>query len=151
MNSAPVSRSISRRKFVKLATMAAVPFPGILVKAAESLSRGVDTTSDRILVMVQLSGGNDGLNMIIPFEDSHYHSARPSLAIEKRQALRLEKDSLMGFHPQMERLHGLYLEGKVTLIQGVGYPNPNRSHFRAMEIWHTAKPQMQDTREGWLG
>ncbi len=139
---------IHRRDFVKLMALAATPMPGVLLDAADRLA---GAEGDGVLVMVQLSGGNDGLNSVIPCEDPRYHRARPSLSIGERQALRLEKGGPLGFHPQMTALHELYGEGNVAVIEGVGYPNPNRSHFRSMEIWHTAAPEKHDVPYGWLG
>ncbi len=144
----PMAQPFSRRNFVKLAALAAVPLPRILVSAAEAASR---RDGDRILVMLQLSGGNDGLNSVVPCEDSLYYKSRPTLALGRNQVLRLEKGGPLGFHPDMTALHKLYRDGVVTVIQGVGYPNPNRSHFRSMEIWHTARPAEKDVTYGWLG
>lgn len=144
---------LSRRDFVRLASLAAVPLPGFLLRAAESLGEAAPSSAGEgpILVMVQLSGGNDGLNTVIPCEDSRYHDARPTLAIHPSQVLRLEKGGPLGLHPQMKELHRLFLDGKAMVIEGVGYPNPNRSHFRSMEIWHTARPDQENVDEGWLG
>jgi uncharacterized protein (DUF1501 family) len=143
-------RGLSRRNFVKLAALAAVPLPRVLVAAAESLSKA-GGEHDRILVVVQLSGGNDGLNTVIPAADPHYREARPSLAIQESQALALGDGGPLYFHPQMTAMQELYKEGRLAVVQGVGYPNPDRSHFRSMEIWHTARPDAQNVQEGWLG
>ncbi len=144
----------SRRSFVKLVALAAVPVPRFLAGAAEILERlgeGSGGAARPILVTVQLSGGNDGLNTVIPCEDSRYHAARPSLAVRENEVLRFENGGPLGFHPQMKSLHELYREGKLAVIQGAGYPNPDRSHFRSMEIWHTANPDRLGVQEGWLG
>ncbi len=103
---------------------------------------------DRVLVVVQLAGGNDGLNTVIPFEDDLYYKARPRLAVPKGQALRL--DDHVAFHPEAEGLKALYDDGLLAVIQGVGYPNPNRSHFIATDIWATADPT-ERTHDGWIG
>lgn len=103
----------------------------------------------RILVLIQLSGGNDGLNTVTPFADDEYHRLRPSLALEKDEVLKL--DDSIGLHPAMKGCKALYDEGSLGIVQGVGYPNPNRSHFRSMDIWQTAKPSELDKRDGWLG
>src|SRR5713101_1967948 len=104
--------------------------------------------SNMILVVLQLSGGNDGINTLIPFGDSNYSKLRPTLGFGANEVLRLT-DSV-GLNPNLEKLKALYDQGKVGIIQGIGYPNPNRSHFRSMDIWHSARP---DTFEhsGWLG
>src|SRR5919202_1632764 len=103
---------------------------------------------NKILVAVQLSGGNDGLNTLIPFADPTYYQLRSSLAIPTSDILPLT-DSV-GLHPGLAGLKSLYDQGMVAVVQGVGYPNPNRSHFRSMDIWHTARPDILE-RTGWLG
>ena len=109
----------------------------------------VNDPDGRILVLVQLAGGNDGLNTVIPFGDDVYQKRRPSLAIGKSAVLELNDE--LGLHPQLAGLKEIYDEGALGIVQGVGYPNPNRSHFRSMDIWHTAKPGVADKRDGWLG
>ncbi len=103
----------------------------------------------KILVMVQLAGGNDGLNTLIPFEDDNYYRLRPSIGIKKSETIQLT-DSL-GLHPNCEGLSQLYKEGKLSVVQNVGYPNPNRSHFRSTEIWEAASDADQFGDSGWLG
>jgi uncharacterized protein (DUF1501 family) len=102
-----------------------------------------------ILVLVQLAGGNDGLNTLIPFEDSDYYRLRPTLAIAKEKVLRANETH--GLHPSMTALHGLLGDGKLAIVQNVGYPNPNRSHFRSTEIWETASASDQVSATGWIG
>lgn len=104
---------------------------------------------ERVLVIVQLGGGNDGLNTVIPFEDAAYYKARPSIGIARDKVLKLAKNATIGLHPQLAGLKELYDEGMVSVIQNVGYPNPNRSHFKSMDIWHTA--DTSGTGNGWLG
>ena len=106
------------------------------------------TKKDPVLVVLQLSGGNDALNTLVPHGDPLYYDNRPSVRVPEGQALDL--DGYVGLNPNMGPLKRLYDEGKVAVIQGVGYPNPNRSHFRSMDIWHTCEPDKQGT-EGWLG
>jgi len=105
------------------------------------------TKKDPVLVILQLSGGNDGLNTIIPYSDPLYYDSRPNVRIDPGQVLPI--NSYLGFNPAMAPLKKLYDEGKVAIIQGVGYPHPNRSHFRSMDIWHTCEPEKNGT-EGWL-
>ncbi|MBL8763122.1 MAG: DUF1501 domain-containing protein [Phycisphaerae bacterium] len=109
---------------------------------------GVD--QDRVLVVVQLGGGNDGLNMVIPYGDPTYYKARPTIGVAQERVLKLGDDANgVGLHPQMRPMKELYDEGVLSLVQGVGYPNPNRSHFKSMDIWHTA--DLSGTGSGWLG
>ncbi|MEL7474273.1 MAG: DUF1501 domain-containing protein [Planctomycetota bacterium] len=109
---------------------------------------GVD--EGRVLVVIQLSGGNDGLNTVVPFGDDNYYKARPGIGIRQNQLLELgRKTPGIGLHPALDGVKELYDEGLCSIVHGVGYPNPNRSHFASMDIWHTA-----DTRgvgDGWLG
>ncbi|MFQ5504388.1 MAG: DUF1501 domain-containing protein, partial [Planctomycetota bacterium] len=105
--------------------------------------------SGPILVVVQLSGGNDGLNTVIPVDDPEYAKARRRLGIEKKDALPL--DSAFSLHPSMKGAAELFRGGKLAIVHGVGYPNPNRSHFKSMDIWHSADPSGRDQRFGWLG
>ena len=104
--------------------------------------------SDRALVVVQLSGGNDALNTVVPYGDGLYYDWRPDVRIEPDQVLHL--DDQLGLNPSMGPVKGLWDEGKVAIVNGVGYPSPNRSHFRSMDIWHTAESEgIGDS--GWLG
>ena len=106
------------------------------------------TKKDPVLVVLQLSGGNDALNTLIPYGDSLYADNRPTVRVSEDQVLPLNDH--LGFNPSMAPLKELYDQGKMAVIQGVGYPNPNRSHFRSMDIWHTCEPDKVGT-EGWLG
>lgn len=103
---------------------------------------------DRVLVVLQLAGGNDGLNTIIPYTNDWYYKARPRLGIEKKTALRLTDD--IGLHPSATGLKQLYDDGHLAIIQGVGYPNPDRSHFVSTDIWATGDPSGR-MHEGWIG
>ena len=103
---------------------------------------------DPVLVVLQMSGAFDALNTVIPYNDPLYPDYRPVLKVDPEQVLDI--DGNVGFHPSMSPLKELYDEGKVAVIQGIGYPNPNRSHFRSMDIWHTAEPEKM-AAEGWLG
>src|SRR6266852_1150611 len=103
---------------------------------------------NQILVVLQLSGGNDGINTLIPFADPNYARLRPTLGVATSDVLRLT-DSV-GLNPNLGKLKALYDQGKMAVVQGVGYPNPNRSHFRSMDIWHSARPDTFE-RSGWLG
>ncbi|GIT69488.1 MAG: hypothetical protein Ct9H300mP27_05920 [Chloroflexota bacterium] len=106
------------------------------------------TKRDPILVVIQLTGGNDSLNTLIPYGNSLYYENRNTVAIPQDEVIAI--DDNFGFNPAMRPIKDLYDQGKVALIQGVGYPNPNGSHFRSMDIWHTCEPDKQGS-EGWLG
>lgn len=103
---------------------------------------------DHILVVVQLAGGNDGLNTVVPYRLDEYHHARPTLAIAPKDVHKVNDE--IGLHPAMEELKGLYDEGDLCIVQQVGYPNPNRSHFKSMDIWQTASPEGK-LHSGWIG
>src|SRR5215211_118756 len=103
----------------------------------------------KILVVVQLSGGNDGLNTVIPFGDDAYYRNRPALGHAANTVLKIDKYA--GLHPNLAPLKAIYDDGRMGIIQGVGYPNPNRSHFRSMDIWHSGEPQKEVVTNGWLG
>ncbi len=103
----------------------------------------------RILVIVQLAGGNDGVNTVVPYADDAYHAARPSLAFKKDAVLKVNDH--IGLHPGLAGMKALYDEGSLSILQGVGYPHPNRSHFRSMDIWNTGQPESEITGDGWLG
>jgi uncharacterized protein (DUF1501 family) len=120
-------------------TAAALDAPAVALDASRK---------NMILIVLQLSGGNDGINTLIPFADPDYSQLRPALGFAADEVLHLT-DSV-GLNPNLGKLKALYEQGKVAIVQGVGYPNPNRSHFRSMDIWHSARP---DTFEhsGWLG
>ena len=106
------------------------------------------TIKDPILVVIQLTGGNDYMNTVIPYADGRYHDNRPTVGIPADQVLHI--DDQFGFNPAITEIKGLYDAGKVAVINGIGYPTPNRSHFRSMDIWHTCEPEKVGT-EGWLG
>ncbi len=103
----------------------------------------------RILVLVQLAGGNDGLNTVVPFADDAYYRLRPNLGLPAASVLKL--DDHQGLHPACADLHRLFGEGRLSVIQNVGYPNPNRSHFRSTEIWEAASDSDASLDTGWIG
>lgn len=148
----------SRRRF--LASVAAASTTSGLVALtpqvpwflADSAALGaeVGAQEENILVVVQLSGGNDGLNTIIPFRDERYIKARPSLKYDVSRVLKIDDDT--GFHPSLQGMEKLLQASQVSIIQGVGYPNPNRSHFESMDFWHTARTEVGgDRTAGWIG
>jgi len=103
---------------------------------------------DKALVVIQLSGGNDCLDTIVPYSNGLYYDFRPTVKIATEDVLPI--DAAFGFHPSMGPIKHLWDEGKVAIINGIGYPHPDRSHFRSMDIWHTAEPE-KIGKEGWLG
>ena len=105
--------------------------------------------NDNILVVIQLSGGNDGLNMLVPYENDIYYNARPKIALKKQEIIPLK--SLIGLHPALKDFKKFYDAGNLTVLFDVGYPNPDRSHFRSMDIWHTASAAEDYLHTGWLG
>lgn len=136
-----------RRDFLKMSSLAstAVLMPNFL----RAFGMKAITFEGKILVVIQLSGGNDGLNTVIPFRNDDYYSLRPSISIAEAEVLKLS-DSL-GFHPALEGLKGIYDQGLMTILNNVGYPNPDRSHFRSMDIWHTGSSSSEYWYSGWLG
>ena len=142
----------SRRDFMKQGLLpviagSAVPSVfanGIAAAAADSPNA---SPSDKILVLVQLAGGNDGLNTLIPFQDGAYHDARPTLRQDQGV---LKLNDQLGLHPNLKGLKASWDAGQLAIVQGVGYPNPNLSHFASMSIWETANVQ-SGIGDGWLG
>ena len=104
---------------------------------------------DKILVVVQLSGGNDGLSTVIPYADDNYHRVRPVIGHDANTVHKL--NDYIGLHPNLGPVADLIQKGMAAVVQGVGYPNPNRSHFRSMDIWQSARPEQQIETSGWLG
>lgn len=104
---------------------------------------------DHVLVVIQLSGGNDGLNTVVPVSDDAYHRARPRLALKPADLLHVNDHT--SFHSSLAPFKSLMDRGLGSVIEGVGYPNPNRSHFRSMEIWHTATDSDRFSKTGWVG
>ena len=101
------------------------------------------------MVIIQLSGGNDGLNTIIPYNNDVYFRSRPKLSIPKNHLIKATDE--LGFHQSLAPLKNLYDQGYLSIINNVGYPNPNRSHFRSTDIWHTASNSDEFIDTGWLG
>lgn len=149
---------LSRRALIKdglLVVSAGMLMPSIFSRGvasarAQSLEGSyiAQSASERTLIVVQMAGGNDGLNTVIPFTDSLYHQMRPTLAISDNQILHL--DTRLGLHPNLAPLKQLWDEGHLAIVEGVGYPNQSLSHFQAMDIWQTL--DLNGTAsQGWLG
>ena len=109
---------------------------------------GTNGNGKRALVVLQLSGGNDTLNTVIPYTNELYYDFRPTVGLPQEEAIKIDDE--YGFNANMGPMKELWDEGKVAIINGIGYPNPNRSHFRSMDIWHTAEPEKVGA-DGWLG
>ncbi|MBS1730928.1 MAG: DUF1501 domain-containing protein [Bacteroidetes bacterium] len=139
---------IKRRNFLQLGSLAtaSLMMPKFL-KAVEI--PGAVPPGNKVLVVLQFSGGNDGLNTIIPMRNDLYYKARPKLGIKKENALTLTDEC--GIHPALPILKSLYDEGQVGIMNSVGYPNPDRSHFRSMDIWQSASDPTQYLNTGWIG
>ena len=115
-----------------------------------AMLRDAPSGKARRLIVVQLSGGNDGLNTIIPYRNDLYYKARPTLALKEADGI-LPLSNDLGLHPKMTGLKGLYDQGHLAVLNAVGYPNPDRSHFRSMDIWQTGSGSEQLLTTGWLG
>ncbi|HMH23083.1 MAG TPA: DUF1501 domain-containing protein [Puia sp.] len=150
---------MKRRDFLRW-TVPSVVIPSLLngfsLRALAGFARlhsiGRSVGSDRVLVLVQLSGGNDGLNMVIPVEFyDAYRAARPNIAIPQSRILKLDGYDQTGLNPAMPELQHLFNEGRLTIVQGVSYPHPDFSHFRATDIWLTGADTGQSLTTGWAG
>ncbi len=150
----------TRRIFLQrgLALLAAAPtIPTFLDQTMLALAKDADgaltqrpTGKDgKILVVVQLSGGNDGLSTVVPHGDDTYYRVRPWIGHDPKTVLKI--NDYIGLHPNLGPLKELFDNGRLAVLQGVGYPNPNRSHFRSMDIWHSAQPDREVAQNGWLG
>lgn len=144
----------TRRQFLHSAvgTSALVSFapavPAMLLRSAAAAS-SLPAQDDTVLVLVQMSGGNDSLNTVIPYADDTYHRARPTLRAVASSAIKL--DDHLGLHPKMKALARLYEQGHLAIVHGLGYPNNDRDHTGAMRDWHTARPEDSQCETGWLG
>src|SRR5262245_29486785 len=143
---------LSRRKFLATLTGGSAVIslggrvPEFLAQAAGAESAG---GKDTILVVVQLTGGNDGLNTVVPYNHDEYRKARKKLAIPESDVLKI--NDALGLHPSARGLSDLLEAGKLAIVQGVGYPDPNRSHFESMDVWHTCQRKGTPRSTGWLG
>jgi uncharacterized protein (DUF1501 family) len=139
---------IKRKEFIQIGSLAtaSLMLPKFL-KAMEGTA--MVPAGNKVIVVLQLSGGNDGLNTVIPFRNDLYYKARPRLGIEKGKALSLSDE--VGLHPALNGFKELYDDGSLGIINSVGYPNPDRSHFRSMDIWQTASQSTEYWNSGWVG
>lgn len=150
--------AFTRRSFLShglVLASAAATVPAFISRSALGMTSPLGLSSlagvpqDHVLVVVQLAGGNDGLNTVVPFGDAAYYRARPTIGIPGKSVLKLGRNAEVGLHPQLTGLKDLYDDGMLAVVQGVGYPNPNRSHFKSTDIWQTA--DTTGTGTGWLG
>lgn len=145
---------VSRRSFLRQSgalTAWSLTVPAFLAQTRNALKAAPlpGLSDDRVLVLIQLAGGNDGLNTLVPHADDIYYRSRPTLAIGKEKVLRI--DDYCGLHPEMYALKELWDNGRLALLQNVGYPNPNLSHFRSTEIWETGSAADRKLASGWIG
>lgn len=151
---------MERRKFI--ANTSAVILPALLngfsvkILGRENIFSSLlgfsGTETDRVLVIIQLFGGNDGLNTVIPVSNyENYYNARKNIAIAEKNILRVKGNNAFGFHPVLTGFRDLYDEGKLAILQSVGYPSPNYSHFRSSDIWMSASDAIQSLNTGWVG
>ncbi|MBS1653426.1 MAG: DUF1501 domain-containing protein [Bacteroidetes bacterium] len=139
---------IKRKEFIQLGSLAtASMFVPKFLKTFES--RSLVPAGNKVVVVLQFSGGNDGLNTVIPVRNDLYYKARPKLGIEKGKAVNLTDE--VGLHPALTGLKDLYDDGSLSVLNSVGYPNPDRSHFRSMDIWQTASQSTEYLTTGWIG
>ncbi|GAB4111619.1 MAG: DUF1501 domain-containing protein [Phycisphaeraceae bacterium] len=150
----------TRRQFLQsglafVSTISTVPVflsrsSSVLAQTAGPLPSNPGIPEDRVLVVVQLSGGNDGLNTVIPFGTDSYYKQRANLAIREKEVIPIDTQTGIGLHPSLTPLHEMLGEGLAGIVQGVGYPNPIRSHFASMDVWHTGDT-LSNKGEGWIG
>lgn len=139
---------LKRKEFIQVGSLAtaSLMLPKFL-KAFEG--RSMVPLGNKVVVILQLSGGNDGLNTVIPVRNDLYYKARPKLGIAKTKALSLTDE--VGLHPALTGFKELFDDGSLAIMNSVGYPNPDRSHFRSMDIWHTASQSNEYWTNGWVG
>jgi uncharacterized protein (DUF1501 family) len=141
----------SRRRFMQTSLGTSLVL-GVDAVAPQWFAQAASATSEtegQVLVVIQLSGGNDGLNTVIPYTDEEYYKRRPKLGVAAQDVLKV--NDTLGLHPAMKSIAGLVEDGLFSIVQGVGYENPNRSHFESMDIWHSCARDKEIRRDGWLG
>ncbi|RPE14012.1 DUF1501 domain-containing protein [Chitinophaga lutea] len=139
---------IHRRRFLQVGSLASASL--MLPKFLKAMEKGeLVPPGNKVLVVVQLSGGNDGLNTVIPYRNDIYYKMRPTLGIKREAALSLNDE--LGIHPALKSFKALYDDGSLGVLNSVGYPNPDRSHFRSMDIWQSASESKDYWNTGWLG
>ncbi len=142
-------RNFLRRAGTGTALLSLGSMPPQFLQAAADQAVAGKTGEDRILVVIEMAGGNDGLNTVVPFADDAYRKARPGLALSEADVIRI--DDSLGLHSSLRGFADLLNDGSLAIVQGVGYDNPNRSHFESMDIWHTCQRKDETRVDGWLG
>ena len=142
---------MKRKEFITLSALGstALLIPGFIKSAAISKLIGESGANGKKLVVIQMSGGNDGLNTIVPYKNDLYYKLRPSIALKEKDLISLNDELAM--NAAMKGLKNLYDQGYMAILNNVGYPNPDRSHFRSMDIWHSASDSDKYVSTGWLG
>jgi uncharacterized protein (DUF1501 family) len=139
---------IKRKEFLQIGSLATASF--MLPKFLKAFEKPMMVPAgNKVVVVIQFSGGNDGLNTVIPVRNDIYYKERPKLGITKDKALIVTDE--VGLNPALEAFKGLYDDGSLSILNSVGYPNPDRSHFRSMDIWHSASASNEYVNTGWLG
>ena len=139
---------IKRKEFLQIGSLATASL--MLPKFLKAFEKPMMVPQgNKVVVVIQFSGGNDGLNTVIPVRNDIYYRERPKLGIAKDQSLLITDE--IGLNPALEAFKGLYDDGSLAIMNSVGYPNPDRSHFRSMDIWHSASESNQYVNTGWLG
>lgn len=139
---------IKRKEFLQIGSLATASF--MLPKFLKAFERPMMVPpGNKVVVVIQFSGGNDGLNTVIPVRNDIYYKARPKLGIAKDKSLIITDE--VGLNPALEAFKGLYDDGSLSILNSVGYPNPDRSHFRSMDIWHSASASNEYVNTGWVG
>jgi uncharacterized protein (DUF1501 family) len=139
---------MKRRDFLKNTSLASSLFlvPSFVSAFDKAL---MEKYGHKRLIIVQLAGGNDGLNTVVPYRNDIYYNSRPTIALKKTEVIKVTDE--LGFHPSLQPLKSLYDQGYLSIINNVGYPNPDRSHFRSTDIWQTASSSSEYLQTGWIG
>ena len=140
---------MNRRNFIKTTGLASGTLfvPQLFAKSPFAFANPANDS--RILVVIQWSGGNDGLNTVVPFRNDIYYKNRPKIALKRDELLPLTDE--LALHPKLDIVKKLWDNGEVAVLENVGYPEPDRSHFRSMDIWHSASDSDEYINTGWLG
>lgn len=156
----PEPNAYTRRQFLHaglamVSTVSSVPIflsrsSMVMAQSAGPLPSNPGVPEDRVLVVIQLSGGNDGLNTVIPFGFDEYYKNRTGLGLREKDLVKLDTPSGIGLHPSLRPVHEMIDDGLAGIVQGVGYPNPIRSHFASMDVWHTGDT-LTNKGQGWIG
>lgn len=139
--------TLSRRTLLKVLGQGALVASALTGLPLQSLA-GVTNRSGRRLILVELSGANDGLNTVVPYADDRYHELRPSLGLKRNEIISINDN--LGFHQALQQMMPIWQSGELAVVQGLGYPHPNRSHFSSIQLWETGGDGIHQKRDGWL-